>query len=129
MSQFSVEKFAADPSAELTSIQNAKKQELLELASHLSIVTRTNMRKHEIRNLILEHYMRVGRLGNEAKQYITRDPEALTLEQKLEYERIALERQKLDAQSERIRLEFEIEKARKQLELENELAKEEKNYN
>ena len=133
MSQFSVEKFAADPSAELTSIQNAKKQELLELASHLSIVTRTNMRKHEIRNLILEHYMRVGRLGNEAKQYITRDPEALTLEQKLEYERIALERQKLesqrmesDAQSERIRLEFEIEKARKQLELENELAKEEK---
>ena len=144
MSQFSVQKFAADPSAELTSIPNAKKRELLELANQLSIVTRTSMRKSEIRNLILEHYLRVGKLGSEANQYITRDPVVLTPEQQLEYERISLEKQKLDAQSEaqrwqaeeriiserqrseaqkleherqmeKIKIEFEVEKAKMQL--------------
>ena len=114
MSQFNIESFAADPSAESSSIQYAKKQELLELASHLSLVTRTSMRKKEILNLILEHYVRVGRLGPEANQYMTRDPLVLTHDQQLEYERISLEKQKLQAQKleseERIALErFKVE--------------------
>ncbi|XP_068249716.1 uncharacterized protein [Palaemon carinicauda] len=98
MAQFNVQKFAADPSAELASIPNAKKLELLELASHLSIATRSSMRKNEIRNLILEHYMRVGELGSEARQYITREPAVLAHEQQLEYERISLEHEKLAVQ-------------------------------
>ncbi|XP_064089975.1 uncharacterized protein LOC135203981 [Macrobrachium nipponense] len=141
MAQFTVQKFAADPSAELASIQNAKKLELLELASHLSIATRSSMRKNEIRNQILEDYMRVGKLGNEARQYITREPSVLAHEQQLEYERISLEREKLAAQKleserqaeekrleserqmSRLKLEFEMEKARLQLALEREKEK------
>ena len=63
MTQFSVSKFAADPSAELSSIKYAKKAELLELARHVSLETRSSMRKSEILNLVLEHYMKKGIVG------------------------------------------------------------------
>ena len=109
MSKFSVSKFVADPSAELATIENASKKDLFELASSLEIVTRTNMRKFEIRNLILEYYLDSGEVGSEARQYMSQDVNGLTNEQKLEYERIALEREKLIFEKEPIRLESERE--------------------
>ncbi|XP_068236899.1 calponin homology domain-containing protein DDB_G0272472-like [Palaemon carinicauda] len=125
MAQFNVQKFAADPSAELASIPNAKKQELLELASHLSIATRSSMRKKEIRILILGHYMHMGKLANEARQYITREPAVLAHEQQLEYERISLEHEKLAAQkleSERQFAVLEKQAEEKQLESDRQFA-------
>ena len=122
MSRFNVQNFAADPSAELSSIQYAKKQELFELASHLTLATRTNMRRPEILNLILEHYVRVGRLNiDEAKQYIIRESVVLTPEQQLEHDRIALEKFKIEArerESEARKLESEREIEARKFEIE-----------
>ena len=122
MPRFNVQNFAADPSAELSSIQYAKKQELFELASHLTLATRTNMRRPEILNLILEHYVRVGRLNiDEAKQYIIRESVVLTPEQQLEHDRIALEKFKIEArerESEARKLESEREIEARKFEIE-----------
>ncbi|XP_064100914.1 uncharacterized protein LOC135211541 [Macrobrachium nipponense] len=58
MASFDVDKFAGNPSAELSTIQCAKKKDLLELGLRLRLPVRSNLKKSEIRNLILEHYLK-----------------------------------------------------------------------
>lgn len=61
----------------------------------MDIGTRPSMRKFEIPNLILEHYLQSGVVASEATQYVVQDPN-VTDNQKLEFECIALEREELN---------------------------------
>ena len=109
---FDLHKFVANPSSELHTISSAKKDDLLEIARHLGLNVRSSMRKADIRNSVIEHYMSEGILGNEARQYLSSDTNPLTVEQQLEFERLAVEREKarLAIQHEEMAIQAEREK-------------------
>ena len=120
MAKFDLHRFVTNPSSELHTITSAKKDDLLELAKHLKLDVRSGMKKFDIRKVILEHYMNMNILGSEAKQYILPDTSSLTVEQQLEFERLAVEREKakLAVQREREAREREREaREREQLAL------------
>ena len=81
MASFDIHKFVNDPCSELSSITSARKVDLVELARYLHVDIRSSMRKAEIKNLILEHYITNDVLGSEARQYMEPEASPLTVEQ------------------------------------------------
>ena len=127
MAQFDLHEFIASPSSKLHTITNAKKDELLGLAKHLNLEARSSMKKFDIRKVILEHYIDNDILGSEANQYLLPDIHSVSVEQKLELERLAVEREKIKAsiQHEQWLIQSEREKfemAKAKMEMEAELA-------
>ncbi|XP_064120175.1 uncharacterized protein LOC135224780 [Macrobrachium nipponense] len=88
MASFDVDKFAGNPSAELSTIQYAKKKDLLELGLRLRLPVRSNLKKSEIRNLILEHYLK----AKEAELAVKVERETIELQLKAEREKSELSR-------------------------------------
>ena len=118
-----------DPSSELETMVYAKKVDFIEIARKLGLTVKTNMRKAEICDMIIHHYMNTKILGDTAREYLSDKipSDTLTPEQKLEFEKLALEREKahlavqqmkekaqLDIQQQREK--FEMDKARMELE-------------
>ena len=114
--QFDFNKFVTNPSSELHTITSAKKDDLLEIAKHLGLDVRSSMRKLEIKKAVIEHYMDKGILGSEARQYLSLDTSSLTVDQQLEFERLAVEREKaqlaLQTVREREQLAMQAERER-----------------
>ena len=121
MASFDAKEFITNPSSELENLVYARKSDFISIARSLGIALRTNMRKHEICDKILQFYMNTGELGDEAKEYLSEEnpSEALTVEQRLAFERLAVEREK--AQAEKEKAQVEEEKA--QLALKQEMQK------
>ena len=130
MSRFDSRKFLDDPSAEIHTIKSAKKSELIEVAKALGLDISLCKVKLDLKKVILEHYIASGTLGQEARQYCMPEGASITVEQQLEFEKIALEREKakLAVQREQIAMEqerekFEIYKAKLREEAEQHKAK------
>ena len=119
MDNFDVEKFISNPSSELETIVYAKKVDLIQLARELGLTVRINMRKAQICDMIIHHLMNANVLGIEARDFLSEDLSSvgLTAEQKLEFEKIALEREKaqLALQQERERAQASLALAEKKL--------------
>ena len=96
MDTFDVDKFMSNPSSELETIVYAKKVDFIVIARKLSLTIKTNMRKAEICDMIIHHYMNTKILGDTAREYLSdKTPsDSLTTEQKLEFEKLALERER-----------------------------------
>ena len=125
MSRFDSQKFISDPSSELPTIKLAKKQELIELAELLKLDIRTSRTKLDLKKVIIEHYLKCGILGHEAKQYFLFETGTVSIEQRLELERLEVEREKarLAIEKEREAREKERE-AREAREIERETERE-----
>ena len=118
MAKFDLHRFVTNPSSELHTITSAKKDDLLELAKHLKLDVRSGMKKFDIRKVILEHYMNMNILGSEAKQYILPETSSLTVEQQLEFERLAVEREKAKLAVQREQLELQTQREARERERE-----------
>ena len=118
MDCFNVEKFISNPSSELEIIEYAEKVDLIQLAWKLSLTVRINVRKAQICDMIIHHYMNANVLGIEARDFLSEASSSgsLTIEQKLEFERIALERDKaqlaLQQERERAQANLAVEEKR-----------------
>lgn len=122
MASFNLSNFLANPSSELNSISSASKKDLIELAKHLNLTIKSSMRKFEIRNLILRYFMQSGVVGEEASQFLEGDSE-MTIDQRIELERLSVEKAKLansSAELDKVKFEFEAEKERLELQAEKE---------
>ena len=96
MSKFNVSKFAANPSSELSTIDSAKKNDLIELATVLQLDVRSCKKKEDIKRTILEYYCAKGLVGHEARQYLPPETSELTAQQRLEFERLNVDVKKLN---------------------------------
>ena len=106
MSRFDVQKFLADPSSELNNVKYAKKQDLTEVAEALELVIGAGKTKLDLKKVIFEYYIGQNILGQEARQYFLPEGTTLTVEQQLEFERLAVERERANSESEKVRLKL-----------------------
>ena len=133
MVSFDLHKFVNDACSELSSITSARKVDFVELTRYLYKDIRSSMRKAEIKNLILEHYIVKEVLGSEARQNMEPEASPLTVKKQLEFERPAVEREKviadkMKAESEKVK-SIEVEKVRAKAEKERAEAEKEKKQN
>ena len=98
-----------NPALEIETINYARKTDFMEIAGKLGLPVKAYMRKAAICDMIIHHYISTNVLGEEAKDYLSSEISSvgLTVEQKLEFERLAVEREKAQ-----LALQQEQEKAR-----------------
>ena len=98
-----------NPALEIETINYAKKTDFMEIAGKLGLPVKAYMRKAAICDMVIHHYISTNVLGEEAKDYLSSEISSvgLTVEQRLEFERLAVEREKAQ-----LALQQEQEKAR-----------------
>ena len=102
---FTPESFMENPSQE--SLESLRKVDLLNLAEHLQLTSvRTHMRKHEIRNIIVNYLVDNNLLDKSALSLLV-EPESAIDSKQVELELARLEFEKCRMENERIEREME----------------------
>ena len=100
MATFYLDLFVADPRNQIVNISRAKKGELVSIAKYYNIPFNVSMKKQEIRQLVIEGLISQEVISEESRSLISTEAIASDPSMQIELARIALERDRVKAESE-----------------------------